>query len=50
MVMTVGLQSEETQFETYGQPIFGSRFMKSVSRISGGIEILVEILVEGFDT
>ena len=38
VVMTVGSQSEEFQFETYEEPIFESRFMQFVFRISGVIK------------
>ena len=39
VVMTVGSQSEEFQFKTYGEPIFDSRFMLFVFRISGVIRL-----------
>ena len=37
--MTVDLRSEGPQFETNGQPIFDSCFMKFVFRISVGIKL-----------
>ena len=40
VVMTAGFQSRRSQSETYGQPIFGSRFIKLVFRIRGGHTIL----------
>ena len=46
--MTVGFQSGEFQFETYGEPISSSGFMEFVFRISGIINF--EILVEDLDT
>ena len=38
VVMSVDSQSGEPQFECYGWPIFDSRFMKFVFRISGGMK------------
>ena len=39
VVMTVGSQSGELQFESYEEPIFDSRFMQFVFRISGFIKL-----------
>ena len=39
MVMTVGSQSEEFQFEAYGEPIYDFRFMQFVFKISGVIKL-----------
>ena len=38
VVMTAGSQSRPSQIYPYGQPIFDSRFMKFVFRISEGIK------------
>ena len=35
VVITVGTQSGDSPFETYGQPIYDSCFIKLVIRISG---------------
>ena len=48
VVMTVGFHSGRCQFQTYGYPIFDSRFMKFVLRITEFIKL--EILVEDSDT
>ena len=38
VVMTAGSQSRPSQIYPYGQPVFDSRFMKFVFRISEGIK------------
>ena len=48
VVMTAGFQLRRSQIESYGQPIFYSRFMKFVLRISGGIKFWDP--AESFDT
>ena len=39
VVMTAGSQSRRSQIESYEYPIFDSRFMKFLFRISGGIKL-----------